>query len=156
MSKPDIGEHGGSILDFVQPSKRPAQTESPIIQHAQDTDLWLFDFHNTFVRGVIQSVALNFKSLDGDKEAVSYFNVILHGRGDNSYPTGRDGQFIPAKGSKYREFWIDTVGEEPYRWSLVHRYMKKAFEALAFTGESVTAIDAKGKPYLKLTNIRTK
>jgi hypothetical protein len=115
-------------------------------------DLWLFDYHCTNLKGV----ALNFKSIQGDATAVKFFNSDIQSPRGKRYPTGAGGQFIPPKRGKFREFWMDAVGEEPYRWSLVHRYMKKEFSGLVFTGETVRAIDSKGNSYLKLTNIRTR
>lgn len=98
------------------------------------------------------SVVLSFESLDGSVEAVKFFNVFLRGT-SKKYPAGKRGQFNPPEGGAFRKFWSQSVGKPPSRWSRVHKSMRSHLRPLLFVGCYEKAVDSKGDPYFKLTQI---
>jgi hypothetical protein len=142
-------------LDPVEESK-PKNTWSFSFNSSNQADgefSWRFVYHCTTPR----AVALNFESLDDEnKKAVCFFNSSLISSHGKSYPAGKGGQFIPPKGGKFRQLWMEAVGVEPYRWCIVNRSMRSKLSDLVFTGRAVNAIDSKGRPYLKLPEIHPK
>lgn len=104
------------------------------------------------------SVVLVFRNIETGDICDKFFNAHLTSqRGKNKgklLPTGRNGAFFPSNGSDFREFWIQTVGEPPPRWSRVHHKLKKAFKGIIFTGDIEPALKSDGSTYYRVKNLR--
>jgi len=99
------------------------------------------------------AVAMDFISLDGTTKTTCFFPVKLENIRGTKYRTGAKGQFIPAKGSDFRVFWMNVVGVEPPRWCRVHKSMQSKLRDKLFIGNLSKETDGKGQPYFKLTNL---
>ena len=119
------------------------------------SQIYIFDSHRTTRDS---RLVLSFVDEKTDSKAIMWINVdINRKRGEQKgkqYATGEGGQFSPLKrgDSKFRKFWMEVVGKEPYRWSLVHRELKSKLKGLRFNCETKISYDKQGKPYTEITN----
>ena len=126
----------------------------PVTNLDKENNLYIYDSHRTtrLSRG-----AFIFINTDTGEEAILWFNVdIYRKRGKRKgepYRTGYKGQFYPKRRSKFRKFWMDVIGAEPYRWSIVYRQLKSRLKGLTFKCDTETAYDSKGNPYIKINTI---
>lgn len=95
-------------------------------------------------------LVLEFESLDESFLAVKFFNITLEGRKGIIYSTGANGQFNSHKRSKFRRFYKRVTGEEPARWSRVHKSLKSKFRDRIFTAEVEECRDSKDNVYYKI------
>ncbi|MCP3669910.1 MAG: hypothetical protein GY814_05665 [Gammaproteobacteria bacterium] len=104
----------------------------------------------TFRTALYTSVALEFESIDGLSRVTAFFGVKLKSSQGTKYEPGVRGQFIPPKHGDFRKFWMQVVGEEPFRWCRVHKSMHNKLRGKLFTGKIYDEVDGKGNPYSKL------
>ncbi|MDZ7662512.1 hypothetical protein [Thiohalophilus sp.] len=145
-----LAEFAGSSC---KPPRRGVQIEGvPKTENSADEEARQFRYigHRTTRTG---SVALEFEALDGQLQAVKFFNVGLKSRQGNNYPAGKNGQFNPPERGKFRQFWMEAVGEPPSRWCRVHKSLRSKLGKLVFTGEIEHCLDGKGAGYYKITSI---
>jgi len=139
--------------DYDSGSEQPVAEAKPVPATGQpiplDTQFRYVD-HRTTCR---RSVGLEFESLDGSIRAVMFCNVKLKSPRGKSYPAGDRGQFIPPERGKFRKFWKQTVGIDPWRWCRVHKSMRSALGPLLFKAQYERASDGKGQSYFKITSI---
>ncbi len=80
-----------------------------------------------------------------------YFNVnITYQRGEKKgeyFKTGRNGRFWVFTGSKFADFWIQSVGQ-PEKWSTLYRQLKR-LKPSYFSGEI-----KRSESYQQLINIK--
>ena len=99
------------------------------------------------------AIAMDLVSTDGAVKATHYIPVkLVNNRGTKYRPRAR-GQFVSAKGGKFRKFWMEVVGEEPAQWCRAYKSMQSKLQGILFTGDVSVETDSKGKPYNKLTNL---
>ncbi|TDY02422.1 hypothetical protein [Thiohalophilus thiocyanatoxydans] len=145
-----LAEYGGTShasADGMRPPKHPPGANSSA---NETTHLFRFIGHRTTRTG---SVVLEFETLDGQLQAVKFFNVSIKSRRGNTYPAGIHGQFDPPERGKFRRFWMEAVGQPPGRWCRVHKSLRSKLGKLVFTGEIKHCIDRKGIGYNKITNL---
>lgn len=87
------------------------------------------------------------------EEVDAFFNVdIKRLRSKGNYPTGERGQFFPRRRCKFRKLWNCSVGQEPLRWSRVHKEMHK-LKDIEFTGTLVTSYRSDGTAYTEVKDL---
>jgi len=131
-----------------------AKSNLPVTLPYKESNIYTYYSHRTTKRGGLVLVFINKET---GEEAVMWFNVDIYGkrgkRRGKQYRTGEGGQFIPKRRSKFRKFWLEVVGKEPYRWSLVHRELRPRLKGLVFKCVTKTSYDSHGKHYTEIKNI---
>jgi len=132
-----------------------AANNSPLVTIAEkETNLYIYSSHRTTRLG---RLALCFMNIETGEEAVMWFNVDTYGkrgkRKGKQYRIGEGGQFIPKPRSKFRNFWLEVVGKEPFRWANSHRELKPRLKGLNFMCDTKTSYDSDGKAYMAIKNI---
>ena len=114
--------------------------------------------HRTLRRG---GLILAFEDLVTYEEAICFFNVDIfgkHRRGkmkNISFRPGAKGEFYPEKRSKFRKFWMCTIGQQPLNgWSRAHIELHARLKNKTFTGEIKQAYGSHGAPYKELLDPR--
>jgi len=130
-----------------------AKSNLPVTLPDKESNIYTYHSHRTSYQG---RLALGFINNETGGEAIIWFNVDTYGKRGRKrgkqYRTGAGGQFIPPKfrKSKLKRFWLNVVGEEPYRWSLVHRELRPRLKGLVFKCETKTSYDSNGSPYTEI------
>jgi len=112
-----------------------AKKNLPVTLPDKESNYYIYRSHRTTYQG---RLALSFINIETGEEGIMWINVDTYGkrgkRRGKQYRTGVGGQFIPpkSKDSKFKRFWLDVVGEEPYRWSIVHRELRPRLKGLVF------------------------
>ncbi|MAM70953.1 MAG: hypothetical protein CMP91_07435 [Gammaproteobacteria bacterium] len=118
-----------------------------------DKPVFIYKSHRTTKTGVI----LSFENTKTFQEVVVHFNAdVKYQRGSNkgSYrKLGQNGVFLPLPRSKFRKFWMELIGQEPSRWSAVHKELKARLKGKQFTGETVTKYKSTGEPYIAINGL---
>ena len=152
--KPWIHGKAGKITDNILVSATPTVVDIP------STPILVYDSHRTSKNPSYKTgtLTLVFINVETGQEVVAFFNVdVTHqkkpNRGKNK-TLGRGCEFLPAKGSNFRKFWLIVTGIELSRWAAVHKKLKSKFKGLKFTGDLTVGYDKDGKPFNKVTNVR--
>jgi len=113
-------------------------------------ELFIFD---SFRTTKLERLVISFTSLNSGGTVDSFFNVdIRKQRRSGKHRTGKNGQFYPAPGSKFRRLWMDAVKKLPIRWSTVHKEMRSKLKGLVFEGETRVCVLESGELYIELIN----
>lgn len=134
----------------------PGSLATPKVTLENSASIYRYIGHRTAdVQGRASgTLILEFENIATGLLAVTFFNVdVCYQRGDRQGKVrriGNKGQFLPAPGSKFRKFWMEAVGEEPIRWSTVHKEFRARLSDLLFTGDVEPKRDAKGQPYYEI------
>jgi len=133
-----------------------AKSNLPVTLPDKESNIYTYDSHRTTKRG---RLVLSFINNETGEEAIIWFNVDTYGkRGCKSgkqYRTGAGGQFISPKSrrSKFKSFWLNVVGKEPYRWSNTYKELSPRLKGLNFKCETKTSYDRDGKAYTEIKDI---
>ena len=141
----------GSLKNAIAPAKLEHEASNSRLEYK-------YVGHRTIRRG---GLILALENLETYEEAISFFNVDIHGkhkRGEKkniSFRLGAKGEFYPEEGSKFRKFWMKTIGQPPRNsWSRAHLELRARLKNLIFTGEIKQAHDSHGVPFKELLNLR--
>ena len=80
------------------------------------------------------AIAIDFVSTDGKIKATHFIPVKLVNNRGTRYRPRAQGQFLSAKGGKFRKTWMDIVGKEPPQWCRAYKSMNSNFKGKMFTG----------------------
>lgn len=139
-------EHQGQFDKPRQPNEKPIS--EPMGQTFE------YAGHRTTTKGAL---VLDFTDKDSGEVCSAFFNVsIEYQRGPKAGRARRTGegcQFHPKPRSKFRRFWIETVGHPPRRWSESHKEMRSRLSRFIFAGQIESATFGSGDTYLRMKKV---
>ena len=139
----------------------PTQPKSDYLLASLGGNLRVYKFvehrtvHNPGKRG---RLILTFEDAESGEYADAFFNVsVCFERGKKKgkpKAVGRGCPFNPPirPTATFYNFWMDSFGREPTRWSSVHKEMHK-LRGLDFKAEVEQRFTGKGEPYFHLSNL---